>query len=88
MELPVDWVERKRDAGPLDDGEGGGSITTHIVGGGWEDSRGSAESCVARELSDERRLACELGSWSGGCAVRLRDKTSLSYNFVTSPMCS
>ncbi len=67
--LPVDWVERKRVAGPWEEGEGGGSMTTHIIGGGCEDSSGSVDSCVASELSDERRLSCEFGNWGGGCAA-------------------
>jgi hypothetical protein len=70
VELPVDWDERKRVASPWERGEGGGSITTHIIGGGWDDSGGSSLACVARDASNERVLACK-GVLDSGCAARL-----------------
>jgi hypothetical protein len=79
VELPLNWDKLKhwRIAGPWVEGEDNKSITTHVISGVWDNSRGSVFACVARDASDKLVITCDLAR-EGGRAGRLRDNMSLS----------
>ena len=78
VELPSDWDERKRwrVAGHSVGGEEAKPITTDIISGDWEDSRGSVIACVTM-LDASNNLVDTCNSvrlW--GRAAWLHDNTS------------